>query len=194
MTWLEFMLMVACVASVPTLLSAEKRARKWRRAHSDTEWQLAEVLRDWDSDMAFAVEAERERCRRCVAGAVVTTGAGTSWVLAPLDVLKAITSTNKPKEFSGMNFKIELGTKVKDRVTGYAGIVIGRTEWLYGCRRYTVQTQEMKDGKPVDSMGFDEDALEVLDAESLHIKAHKPANTGGPETRAPSRPRDATLR
>ena len=89
-----------------------------------------------------------------------------------------------------MRFLHELGVHVRDRVTGYKGIVIGRTEWLYGCRRYTVQSQEMKDGKPVDSMSFDEDALEVLDAKTEHSKAHKPAATGGPETRQAARPRE----
>lgn len=87
-------------------------------------------------------------------------------------------------------FKHELGTKVRDKVTGYTGIVIGRTEWLYGCRRYTVQSQEMKDGKPVESMGFDEDALEVLVANNKHVEGHKPARTGGPETRQPAAPRE----
>jgi hypothetical protein len=82
-------------------------------------------------------------------------------------------------------FKLELGTRVKDKVTGYTGIVIGRTEWLYGCRRYTVQSQEMKDGKPVDGMGFDEDALEIIEVAA--VKGHKPAKTGGPETRQPAR-------
>jgi hypothetical protein len=73
-------------------------------------------------------------------------------------------------------FAVALGAKVKDKVTGYTGIVIGRTEWLYGCFRYTVQSQEMKDGKPVESMGFDEDALDVLDTpEKRSIKS-----PGGP--------------
>lgn len=87
-------------------------------------------------------------------------------------------------------FKLELGTKVKDKVTGYTGIVIGRTEWLYGCRRYTVQSQEMKDGKPVESMAFDEDALELLTTNNEHVRGHKPATTGGPETRKAAAPRE----
>ena len=73
-------------------------------------------------------------------------------------------------------FKHELGATVKDKVTGYGGIIIGRTEWLYGCRRYTVQSQEMKDGKPVDALAFDEDALEVL----IDVKPHNVKSTGGP--------------
>lgn len=73
-------------------------------------------------------------------------------------------------------FGIELGVQARDKVTGYTGIVVGRTEWLYGCFRYTVQSQELKDGKPVEPMGFDEDALEVVGASIAEpIKA-----VGGP--------------
>lgn len=50
---------------------------------------------------------------------------------------------------------IELGSEVKDRITGLTGIVVGRTEWLNGCKRITVQPQEIKDGKPVEAYTFD---------------------------------------
>lgn len=85
-----------------------------------------------------------------------------------------------------MAFKYELGSKAKDKVTSYTGIIIGRTEWLYGCRRYTLQSQEMKDGKPIEAMGFDEEALEIVEA----TKPHKLKDTGGPQ-REPSRSSDA---
>ncbi len=87
-------------------------------------------------------------------------------------------------------WKFKLGQKVRDKVTSYAGIIHGRTEWLYGCKRYTVQSQDLKDGKPIEAFGFDEDALELVE-ETKHTAAHKPAQTGGPETRQPSRPPSA---
>lgn len=73
-------------------------------------------------------------------------------------------------------FKFELGTKARDKVTGYVGIIIGRAEWLYGCRRYSLQSQEMKDGKPVGALALDEDAIEVIEA----APPHKMKRTGGP--------------
>lgn len=88
-----------------------------------------------------------------------------------------------------VEFKHELGAKVRDRVTGYEGIVSGRHEYLYGCRRYTVQSQEKKDGKPVDPIGFDEDALEVLIPGNSLSAPHVPAKTGGPRDE-PSRRTD----
>ncbi len=86
------------------------------------------------------------------------------------------------KKEKTMSFKIELGSIVKDKISGYSGIVHGRTEWLYGCRRYTVQSREMKDGKPVEALGFDEDALEVV----TQAEPHKVKDTGGPQNE-PSR-------
>jgi hypothetical protein len=80
-----------------------------------------------------------------------------------------------------MTFKLELGTKVRDRVTRLEGIVVGRHEYLYGCRRYTVQPVELKDGKPVEQTGFDEDALEVL----IEAPPHEVKDAGGPQ-REPS--------
>ncbi len=59
-------------------------------------------------------------------------------------------------------FKIALGTKVKDKVTGFKGVVVARTEWLFGCLRYTVQPQKLKDGATIANECFDEDALVIL--------------------------------
>jgi hypothetical protein len=87
-------------------------------------------------------------------------------------------------------FQIKLGTKVKDKVTGYTGLVIGRTDWLYGCLRYTVQSQDMKDGKPVEAMCFDEASLEVLGEPQLEKKNK---DRGGPGD-VPGRRSDAQRR
>ena len=89
-----------------------------------------------------------------------------------------------------MIFKYALGVKVKDKVTGYVGIVDGRTEWLYGCRRYSVQSQKMKNDKPAELMTFDEDAIDVIVAKNKHVGGHRPATTGGPEERTATRQRD----
>lgn len=86
------------------------------------------------------------------------------------------------------DFKYELGAEVKDKVTGYRGLIMGRTEWLYGCRRYSLQAQELKDGKPVESWTIDEDAIELL----KDVAPHKVRPTGGP--RADAKPRSQEKR
>ncbi len=57
---------------------------------------------------------------------------------------------------------IGLGDLVQDRITGFKGIVIARTEWLFGCVRITVQPQKLDKGKRLDSDSFDEANLKVI--------------------------------
>jgi hypothetical protein len=57
---------------------------------------------------------------------------------------------------------IELGAKVKDKVTGFVGIATGHTRLLTGCDRYLVQPAVGKDGKLPDECWFDENRLVVL--------------------------------
>ena len=73
-------------------------------------------------------------------------------------------------------FKYELGSKVKCRVTGFTGVVVGRSEWLHGCLTYSVKPMDLKDGKPQDSVGFDEGMLDVV----VQAPPHEPIKTGGP--------------
>ncbi len=79
---------------------------------------------------------------------------------------------------------IELGDIAKDKVTGYTGVVIARTKWLYGCERFTLQTKEMKDGKPIDNCSFDGPQLKLVSRAFLEPKT----DTGGPRPE-PSRGR-----
>lgn len=80
---------------------------------------------------------------------------------------------------------IQLGDRVRDRISGLEGIVIGVTEWLWQCRRPIVQpTTLTPDGKPVDSQSFDEPQLEVIEAAAFE-PVEPPsravsAKTGGP--------------
>lgn len=73
--------------------------------------------------------------------------------------------------------KVELGDVVKDKITGFVGVVISRTEWLNGCVRFMVQPEKLKDGKPRDAETFDLQQLEVV-----KIAKVKPpeAHPGGP--------------
>lgn len=84
-----------------------------------------------------------------------------------------------------LTFKYELGSKARDRVTTYQGIIIACTKWLHGCNRYVIQSQELKDGKPVEAQSIDEDALELIEEGAIQ---HNPRReTGGPGD-MPARP------
>lgn len=76
-----------------------------------------------------------------------------------------------------MKYKIPyLGDRVKDKVTGFEGIVIGRTEWLYGCTRLGVESESMHEGKPIASQWFDQQRVEILQAGV--VAAEDPKDSG----------------
>ena len=88
---------------------------------------------------------------------------------------------------------IKLGQRVKDKISGAEGIVIARTDWLYGCIRLTIQPEGgWKDGKPLESFTVDEPQCEIVSAitgfEREPTSASVSAPAGGRES--PVRRRD----
>lgn len=72
--------------------------------------------------------------------------------------------------------RIELGDKVKDKITGIEGIIVAITEWLYGCRRVCIQPQIIKDGKPVDNCTIDEPQAELIEKKFINDGEDKKEN------------------
>ena len=56
-------------------------------------------------------------------------------------------------------FKIPRGANVVDVVTGFAGQVTGRADYVTGCNQYLVQPPVDKEGKYVAGQWFDENRL-----------------------------------
>ena len=81
-------------------------------------------------------------------------------------------------------FKFRLGVKAKDIITGYKGVVGGRTEYLTGCKQYGLIKEGLtKDGKTPDWEWFDESRLEVVKADP--VKVNEKSDPGGPAPSAP---------
>lgn len=78
-------------------------------------------------------------------------------------------------------FKFQLGDKLKDRITGYEGLVTARHQYLNGCKRYTLDRPLDKDGKVQEAQWFDEAILSFID-EGIKIEKK---NVGGPQTGKP---------
>jgi hypothetical protein len=82
-------------------------------------------------------------------------------------------------------FIIEMGQKVRERITGVTGVVVCRSEYLTGCNRYALQPEKLnKDGRPQDWISFDEDQLidlgkNIKDKKKTEVK-HNPRR-GGPQ-------------
>lgn len=80
--------------------------------------------------------------------------------------------------------KYELGQELKDIITGFKGIVMGRTEYLTGCVHYGLSPQKLtENGKTPDYEWIDESRLV---ATGKKIKGYKCPETSGPEQNAPS--------
>lgn len=73
--------------------------------------------------------------------------------------------------------EIKLGSEVRDRISGFAGVVTSRTTFLHSCARISVSSQEVdKEGKHIDGYAFDEPQLEVTGMhESIEAEAEEVA-------------------
>jgi hypothetical protein len=67
-----------------------------------------------------------------------------------------------------------LGSKVKDEVTGFEGIGVSFTEWMYGCNRVGIESLALKDGKPIPPQYFDEQRVEILEEAKEPVALSKP--------------------
>jgi len=62
---------------------------------------------------------------------------------------------------------IALGSTVKDMISGFEGVAIARSEWLYGCNRIIVESKTLKDGKPTDGQWFDEQRIKTIETDTI---------------------------
>lgn len=80
-------------------------------------------------------------------------------------------------------FKWRLGSPVKDKITGFEGIVRCQARYLTGCNQYGVQSKKLtKEGNPSGWIYFDEDQLEAAKGKNI---SYKKKNPGGPQEFTP---------
>lgn len=81
-----------------------------------------------------------------------------------------------PTKEDGMRF----GDRARDKVTGFEGIVIGRTEWITGCDQYALQPQGVNtDGKKFEAVWFDVQRLEVTEQAVIALPKPVTASESG---------------
>ena len=80
------------------------------------------------------------------------------------------------------NTIVDFGDQVTDPCTGFKGTVVAITQWLYGCRRITIQPKGLdQDGKTIEALTFDEPGLKVTKRANVPVAVKKRrAATGGP--------------
>lgn len=79
---------------------------------------------------------------------------------------------------------INIGDRVKDKITGLTGIVVSRHDYLHGCARFCIQPEILHEGKPVEQSTFDELQLDLVEAGVIQVGGR---DKGGPR-QEPSRP------
>lgn len=72
---------------------------------------------------------------------------------------------------------IVLGDKVRDSITGFAGVVVGYVHYITGCNQALIQPAAGKDGTFKDSVWLDEQRL-VVDKKSKRVVLENGANPG----------------
>lgn len=84
-----------------------------------------------------------------------------------------------------MGHQFELGASARDRVSGWAGVITGRYEYLNGCERYEISGTD-KDGKP-EGFVFDAQQVEVTAAPAAELvrQPELVRRTGGPRDARP---------
>jgi len=82
---------------------------------------------------------------------------------------------------------IGLGDYVRDRVTGFRGIVTGITYWLNGCIRVGIQGEKLNSGVPSETQWIDDVQLTVVTKGKIGVRPE----VGGarPSVRRSSDPR-----
>ncbi len=94
---------------------------------------------------------------------------------------------------------VELGSTVKDILTGFTGIATGRTEWLFGCTRIAIEPTKLKEGKPIDAEWFDEQRVEVIKKtkpimSETFLRSQVPPLTDSPSDSPPGGPQKDPIR
>lgn len=73
--------------------------------------------------------------------------------------------------------EIKLGDEVKDKISGFQGIVTADALFVAGCRRIRVQSQKLHDGEPVKGHWFDEPNLQMVKKNALPPTYKQPKQT-----------------
>lgn len=99
----------------------------------------------------------------------------------------AVCHRNKQRDNQTMAtaFAHELGSMATDRITGFVGTIVGRSEWTTGCRQYCLCPKLAKDGAYRESVWFDEDRIscESKDKHTYENPARE-STIGGPISRS----------
>jgi hypothetical protein len=73
---------------------------------------------------------------------------------------------------------IQLGSVVRDKITGVTGIASVWIDELYGTPSIHLTPKELHDGRPIDGIVLAEDRVEVLEVQEPSVSADSSATSG----------------
>ena len=85
------------------------------------------------------------------------------------------------------NPTIPLGSRCRDRITGFVGVVTGQALYLTGCNQALLAPPVDEAGKHVEAHWFDFARLHVVDSVAVTLPAAAVAAAPGPDKPAPIR-------
>jgi len=77
-------------------------------------------------------------------------------------------------------WNVGLGDVARFKHAPFEGVVIGRAEYLYGCKQVLVKPSALKDSQPVDAVWFDEGSVDVIKREVFSAPEPSSVRAGGP--------------
>jgi len=90
-----------------------------------------------------------------------------------------------------MDFEFELGQTIKDVITGFEGVVLGRTQYLTQCNCYLLVPQGKTKTKRLEGEWFDADRLKMVKKSVVKLPGAKPkpkaTKKTGPDIMAPTK-------
>lgn len=83
-----------------------------------------------------------------------------------------------------VNFKYNNGDVLRDKVTGFTGVVMVCAAYATGCHHYGLQDQNLKDGAPAEWQWLDVSRLEVVKYRAVQFTQVENLS-GGPSPKGP---------
>lgn len=62
-----------------------------------------------------------------------------------------------------------LGNTYSDRITSFTGVATAKIQYLTGCEQTCLQPRELRDGKPMEGVWFDDQKLTATSALPIKI-------------------------
>lgn len=73
-------------------------------------------------------------------------------------------------------FKYKIGEKVKDKLSGFDGVVESQIQWINGCQSYWVDSVKLVDGKPATATFLETQ----LESKNKVVELENSGKVGGP--------------